>query len=64
MYNEKRQDMFDANEVCDNMENCNQCSKVYGGHGHTNLIPCNFMRKKYGVSIWDYKAEYRKKKGL
>lgn len=59
MYNKKREDMFDANEVCDNMENCNDCSTLYG---HKNLIPCNFMRKKYGVSIWDYKAEYRKAK--
>lgn len=54
-----KEDMFDANEACDNMENCNQCSKVYGCLKDGSLIPCNFIRKKYGISIWDYKKEYR-----
>jgi hypothetical protein len=57
---DKKLDIKYVNEACDTMQNCNQCVIVYGGHGHKHLIPCNHIRKKYGVSIWSYKAEYRK----
>ncbi len=57
---EKKSSIDDANEACDSMENCNQCAVTYGGHDHNDLIPCNFIRKKYRVSIWDYKEDYRR----
>lgn len=57
--NKQREDIFDANEACDSTESCNQCSKVYGVVDGRSFIPCNLIRNKYGVSIWDYKKEYR-----
>lgn len=38
---------------CDKMKNCEECSKTYDDK---TLIPCNHIRLKYGVSIWDYKT--------
>jgi hypothetical protein len=49
-------DINDAIEACDTMKNCNECSQCYRGfQGDTSLIPCNFIRFNYGVSVWDYK---------
>lgn len=50
------EDIRDAIEACDKMENCEECCVTYEGfQGDKSLIPCNNIRFKYGVSIWDYK---------
>lgn len=51
-----QENLLDAIEVCDSMVNCVECSKYYRGFDDDKgLIPCNFIRLNYGVSIWDYK---------
>ncbi|OSA95665.1 UNVERIFIED_ORG: hypothetical protein B2H93_04390 [Clostridium botulinum] len=48
--------MKDAIEACDKMQNCKECVNTYKGvNNDKTFIPCNFIRKMYGVSIWDYK---------
>jgi ferredoxin-like protein FixX len=50
------EDIKNAIEACDKMENCVECSTCYRGfQGDKSLIPCNYIRLNYGVSIWDYK---------
>lgn len=52
----KEEDLTDSIEACDAQLNCNQCVIAYGSDFDNNdFVPCNFVRKKYGESIWDYK---------
>lgn len=53
-------DIANANGACDSMKNCKECVTNYSNRiSGTKYVPCNFIRKNYGVSIWDYKEEYR-----
>lgn len=45
------------------MKSCEECVSVY--QSNINKIvyaPCNYIRKMYGESIWQYKDEYRNSK--
>ncbi|NFH01370.1 hypothetical protein FC831_13965 [Clostridium botulinum] len=54
--NDMTENIKEAIEACDKMQNCKECVKVYRGiDNDKTFIPCNFIRKTYGVSIWDYK---------
>ncbi|HBJ1650890.1 TPA: hypothetical protein LA460_000109 [Clostridium botulinum] len=58
--NVMKENIKDAIEVCNKMQNCKECVKAYlGVNNDKTFIPCNFIRKTYGVSIWDYKAKGR-----
>ncbi|MBY7008492.1 hypothetical protein FDC58_09835 [Clostridium botulinum] len=52
-----------ANSICEHMKSCEECVSVY--QNNINKIvytPCNYIRKMYGESIWQYKDEYRNSK--
>lgn len=51
-------ELKEKNKKCDLMQNCKQCVKV--SEYMEEDTPCNIIRKKYGVSIWDSKKECRK----
>ncbi|WP_252241532.1 hypothetical protein [Clostridium sp. ZBS18] len=55
-----KENIKDSIEACDKMQNCKECVKAYKGvNNDKTFIPCNFIRKTYGVSIWDYKPKRR-----
>lgn len=52
----KEEDIIASIEACDSQPNCNQCVIAYGSDFDNNdFVPCNFVRKKYKESIWNYK---------
>lgn len=58
--NAMKENIIDAIEVCDKMQNCKECVNTYEGvNNDKTFIPCNFIRKMYGVSIWDYKHKLK-----
>ena len=50
----------DSFVACNKLLICKECVKAYKGvNDDKTFIPCNFIRKTYGVSIWDYKPKRR-----